>query len=53
MWTAWSREVSGAAAAPAAGLDRLFLYRHHDLRAEIHTRTAQSQPDTSLPRSAR
>jgi Family of unknown function (DUF6262) len=44
-------EISVAAVARAAGVDRSFLYRHHDLRAQILQRAAQAQPDTSLPRS--
>jgi cell division protein FtsB len=44
-------EISVAAVARAARVDRSFLYRHHDLRAAILTRAAQAQPDASLPRS--
>jgi regulator of replication initiation timing len=40
-----------AAVARAAGVDRSFLYRHHDLRAQILQRVAQAQPDASLPRT--
>ncbi len=50
--TGAGEEISVAAVARAAGVDRSFLYRHHDLRAQILTRAAQSQPDASLPRSA-
>jgi septal ring factor EnvC (AmiA/AmiB activator) len=42
----------GAAVARAARVDRSFLYRHHDLRAQILQRAAQAQPDTSMPRTA-
>jgi regulator of replication initiation timing len=44
-------EINVAAVARAAGVDRSFLYRHHDLRAQILTRAAQSQPDASMPRT--
>ena len=44
-------EISVAAVARAAGVDRSFLYRHHDLRAQILERAAQAQPDASLPRT--
>jgi transposase len=44
-------EISVAAVARAAGVDRFFLYRHHDLRAQILQRAAQAQPDTSMPRT--
>jgi len=33
-------EISVSAVARAAGVDRSFLYRHHDLRAQIHARAA-------------
>ena len=45
-------EINVAAVARAAGVDRSFLYRHHDLRAQILQRAAQSQPDASLPRTS-
>jgi polyhydroxyalkanoate synthesis regulator phasin len=32
------QEISVSAVARAAGIDRSFLYRHHDLRAQIHAR---------------
>jgi chromosome segregation ATPase len=44
-------EISVAAVARAANVDRSFLYRHHDLRAEILTRATQAQPDASMPRT--
>lgn len=44
-------EISVAAVARAAGVDRSFLYRHHDLRAQILERAAHSLPDASLPRT--
>lgn len=34
------QEVSVSAVARKAGVDRSFLYRHHDLRAQIHARSA-------------
>ena len=49
--TAAGDEISVAGIARAAGVDRSFLYRHHDLRAEIFTRAAQGQPDASKPRT--
>lgn len=39
-------EISVSAVARAAGVDRSFLYRHHDLRAQIHAR-ADAAPGTS------
>lgn len=39
-------EISVSAVARAAGVDRSFLYRHHDLRAQIHARAAAA-PRTS------
>lgn len=44
-------EISVAAVARAAGVDRSFLYRHHDLRAQVLQRAAQAQPDISMPRT--
>ena len=44
-------EISVAAVARAAGVDRSFLYRHHDLRAQILQRAAQAEPDASPPRT--
>ncbi len=44
-------ELSVAAVARAAQVDRSFLYRHHDLRAQILQRAAQAPPDASLPRT--
>jgi hypothetical protein len=43
-------EISVSAVARAAGVDRSFLYRHHDLRAQIHAQAAAA-PGTS-PASA-
>ena len=37
---ATGHEISVSAVARAAGVDRSFLYRHHDLRAQIHARAA-------------
>jgi Family of unknown function (DUF6262) len=39
-------EISVSAVARAAKVDRSFLYRHHDLRAQIHAR-ADAAPGTS------
>lgn len=39
------QEISVSAVARAAGVDRSFLYRHHDLRAQIHALAAT--PGTS------
>jgi Family of unknown function (DUF6262) len=39
-------EISVSAVARAAAVDRSFLYRHHDLRAQIHARAAAA-PGTS------
>jgi regulator of replication initiation timing len=44
-------EISVAAVARAAGVDRSFLYRHHDLRAQIFQRAAEAPPEASLPRT--
>jgi hypothetical protein len=49
--TSAGEEISVAAVARAAGVDRSFLYRHHDLRAQILARAAQAEPDASLPRT--
>lgn len=38
--SASGQEISVSAVARAAGVDRSFLYRHHDLRARIHARAA-------------
>ena len=43
-------QISVAAVARAAGVDRSFLSRHHALRAQILQRVAQAPPDASLPR---
>jgi len=44
--TAAGQEISVSAVARAAAVDRSFLYRHHDLRAQIHARAATA-PGTS------
>jgi len=49
--TGAGEEISVAAVARAAGVDRSFLYRHHDLRAQILHNAAQAPPDASLPRT--
>lgn len=46
--TGASEEITVAAIARAASVDRSFLYRHHDLRAKTLTRAAQAQPDTLM-----
>src|SRR5262249_50492695 len=38
--TAAGQEISVSAVARTADVDRSFLYRHHDLRAQIHARAA-------------
>jgi hypothetical protein len=46
-------EISVSAVARAAKVDRSFLYRHHDLRAQIHARAAApatSQASTTVSR---
>ncbi|PKW17624.1 DUF6262 family protein [Saccharopolyspora spinosa] len=42
--TAHDGEISVSAIARAAGVDRTFLYRHHDLLAQIHTAQANPPP---------
>jgi transposase-like protein len=34
------QEISVSSVARKAGVDRSFLYRHHDLRAQVHARSA-------------
>lgn len=46
QFAAAGHEVSVSAVARAARVDRSFLYRHHDLRAQIHARAAAA-PVTS------
>lgn len=43
-------EITVSAVARHAGVDRSFLYRHHDLRAQILTLAAEPEP---MPSSAR
>jgi hypothetical protein len=38
--TAAGQDISVSAVARAADVDRSFLYRHHDLRAQLHARAA-------------
>ena len=38
--SAAGEQISVSSVARAAGVDRSFLYRHHDLRAQIHARAA-------------
>src|SRR6266540_7403488 len=49
--TGAGEEITVAAVARAAGVDRSFLYRHHDLRAQILQHAAQAPPEASLPRT--
>jgi len=49
--TGAGEEISVAGVARVAGVDRSFLYRHHDLRAQILQRAAKAQPDVSMPRT--
>jgi len=49
--TGAGEEITVAAVARAAGVDRSFLYRHHDLRALILQHAAQAPPEASLPRT--
>lgn len=47
-------EITASAVARAAGVDRSFLYRHHDLRAQIISRAeATDTPATSTAASKR
>src|SRR4029453_5273951 len=46
--TGAGEEISVAAVARAAGVDRSFLYRHHDLRAHILERAPPAQPAASM-----
>jgi hypothetical protein len=46
------QEISVSAVARKAGVDRSFLYRHHDLRAQIHARSAPAaRPAASVTAS--
>jgi chromosome segregation ATPase len=45
--TAEGAEISVSAIARAAGVDRSFLYRHHDLREKIHALAAEPPVATS------
>jgi hypothetical protein len=47
---ATGQEISVSAVARGAGVDRSFLYRHHDLRAQIHARA--TAPENSPPSTA-
>ena len=51
--SATGEEVSVSAVARAAGVDRSFLYRHHDLRAQIHTRAAGPTPTPVSAKASR
>ena len=46
-------EISVSAVARTAGVDRSFLYRHHDLRAQIHTRAAGPTPTPVSAKASR
>jgi chromosome segregation ATPase len=53
--TAAGQEISVSAVARAAGVDRSFLYRHHDLRAQIHARAtapASSPASTAVSKQS-
>ena len=41
------QEISVSAVARTAGVDRSFLYRHHDLRAQIHARATAPAGSTA------
>ena len=46
-------EITVSAVARTAGVDRSFLYRHHDLRSQIHTHAAEPEPNPSGTRTSR
>jgi chromosome segregation ATPase len=48
--TAAGEEISVSAVARAAGVDRSFLYRHHDLRSRILAQATQPDPPPASPR---
>jgi chromosome segregation ATPase len=45
--------ISVSAVARAAGVDRSFLYRHHDLRAQIHARAVDPAPNPASAKASR
>jgi len=49
--TAAGDQITVAAVDRAAAVDRSFLYRHHDLRAQILAHASQARPDASMPRT--
>ena len=51
--SATSEEISVSAVARTAGVDRSFLYRHHDLRAQIHARAADPTPSPASAKASR
>ena len=51
--SATGEEISVSAVARAAGVDRSFLYRHHDLRAQIHARAADPTPTPVSAKASR
>jgi hypothetical protein len=48
--TAAGEEITVSAVARAAGVDRSFLYRHHDLRGLVLAQGAQPDPPPASPR---
>jgi len=45
-------EITVSAVARTAGVDRSFLYRHHDLRSQILTHAAEPEPNPSGTRTS-
>jgi chromosome segregation ATPase len=45
-------EITVSAVARTAGVDRSFLYRHHDLRSQILTLAAEPEPNPSGTRTS-
>ena len=50
---ATGEEISVSAVTRAAGVDRSFLYRHHDLRSQIHARAADPAPTPVSAKASR
>jgi chromosome segregation ATPase len=46
-------EITVSAVARTAGVDRSFLYRHHDLRSQILALAAEPEPNPSSTRTSR
>jgi predicted nucleic acid-binding Zn-ribbon protein len=51
--SATGEEISVSAVARAARVDRSFLYRHHDLRAQIYARAAGPAPTPASAKASR